>query len=253
MVCRDWPQQFCSRFPQKFMNFVCRWAVSCSPVKVKKNDAECSVRLVEHRRKNVLRQHHILGWLWTENSIQGGDRMIYLFLAQGFEEVEAITPLDLLRRAGAQVKTVGVGGNRITGSHGIEVTADLEEGQINLQDMEMIILPGGMPGTKNLEKSPIVRESINYCAQHEKKIAAICAAPSILGKMNLLDGHCAVCYPGYESVLKGAEIKTDPVCVSGNIITARGAGVALLFGLKLVEVLFGKQKSEEMKEQVQCE
>ncbi|MVB11586.1 Protein/nucleic acid deglycase 3 [Caprobacter fermentans] len=178
--------------------------------------------------------------------------MVYLFLAQGFEEVEAITPLDLLRRAGAEVKTVGIGGRRVTGSHGVEVTADLEEGQIDLQSVEMVILPGGMPGTKNLEDSPIVRASIGYCAQNGKKIAAICAAPSILGHMDLLSGHAAVCFPGYEKDLTGAEVKSDPVCVSGNVITARGAGVALPFGLKLVEELFGAQKSEEIREKVQC-
>jgi len=178
--------------------------------------------------------------------------MIYLFLAQGFEEAEAITPLDLLRRAGAEIQTVGVGGKRIVGSHGVEVTADLEEAQLNLRDMEMVILPGGMPGTRNLEDSPMVRASISYCAQNGKKIAAICAAPSILGHMDLLSGHRAVCYPGYEKDLNGAEVMMDPVCVSGNYITARGAGVAVLFGLKLVEVLFGKQKSDEIKEKVQC-
>jgi 4-methyl-5(b-hydroxyethyl)-thiazole monophosphate biosynthesis len=178
--------------------------------------------------------------------------MIYLFLAEGFEETEAIAPLDLLRRAGAEVKTVGVGGKRITGSHGIEVTADLEEDQIDLQNVEMVILPGGMPGTRNLENSPMVRASIGYCSQNGKKIAAICAAPSILGHMDLLSGHSAVCFPGYEKDLTGAEVKRDPVCVSGNIITARGAGVAIPFGLKLVELLFGKRKSDEIKEKVQC-
>lgn len=178
--------------------------------------------------------------------------MIYLFLAQGFEETEAIAPLDLLRRAGAEVKTIGVGGKRITGSHGIEVTADLEDGQIDLEDLEMMILPGGMPGTRNLEHSPAVRASIAHCVQNGKKIAAICAAPSILGHMSLLSGHRAVCFPGYEKDLTGAEVKMDPVCVSGNFITARGAGVAVLFGLKLVEVLYGKQESDKIKEKVQC-
>lgn len=178
--------------------------------------------------------------------------MIYMFLAQGFEETEAIVPLDLLRRAGAEVKTVGVGGRRIVGSHGIEVAADLEDGAIDLGNMEMVILPGGMPGTRNLENSPLVRASIGFCAQNGKKIAAICAAPSILGHMDLLSGRSACCFPGYEKDLAGAEVKMDPVCVSGDIITARGAGVAVPFGLKLVEVLFGKQKSDEIKEKVQC-
>ena len=178
--------------------------------------------------------------------------MIYLFLAQGFEETEAVVPLDLLRRAGAEVRTVGIGGKRITGSHGIEVTADLEEGRADLSDMEMLILPGGVPGTPNLEKSAAVRAAVSYCAENGKKVAAICAAPSILGHMGLLSGHGAACFPGYEKDLKGAEVTMAPVCVSGNIITARGAGVALLFGLKLVEVLFGKKKSDEIKEKVQC-
>ncbi|MCI1964604.1 MAG: DJ-1/PfpI family protein [Oscillospiraceae bacterium] len=178
--------------------------------------------------------------------------MIYLFLAQGFEETEAIAPLDLLRRAGAQVKTVGVGGKKITGSHGIEVTADLEDGQVTLQNAEMVILPGGMPGTNNLEQSPVVSAAISYCAENGKKVAAICAAPSILGHMGLLSGHRAVCFPGFEKDLTGAEVTVEPVCASGNFITARGAGVAVPFGLKLVEVMFGKQKSDEIKEKVQC-
>lgn len=178
--------------------------------------------------------------------------MIYLFLAQGFEETEAITPLDLLRRAGAQVKTVGVGGLRITGSHGIEVTADMEDRQVEPQTVDMVILPGGMPGTKHLEDSPVVRASVEHCAKNGKIIAAICAAPSILGHWNLLSGHTAVCYPGFEKDLAGADVRYEPVCVSKNIITARGAGVAVPFGLKLIEVLYGKQKSEEIKEKVQC-
>lgn len=178
--------------------------------------------------------------------------MIYLFLAEGFEETEAVAPLDLLRRAGAEVKTVGVGGRRVTGSHGIEIAADLSDREIDLSDMEMIILPGGMPGTKNLEASPIVRASIGYCAQNGKKIAAICAAPSILGHMDLLRDHEAVCFPGYEKDLNAREVKYEPVCVSGSYITARGAGVAVEFGLALVEVLFGAQKSREIREKVQC-
>ncbi len=178
--------------------------------------------------------------------------MVYLFLAQGFEETEAVAPVDLLRRAGAGVKTVGIGGQHITGVNGIEVTADIADTQISVDDMEMVVLPGGVPGTNNLENSPIVRASIQYCVQNGKKVAAICAAPSILGHMGLLSGHSAVCYPGYEKELSGAKIASEPVCVSGNFITARGAGVAIPFGLKLVEVLFDKQKANEIKKQVQC-
>ena len=178
--------------------------------------------------------------------------MIYLFLAEGFEETEAVVPLDLLRRTGAEVRTVGVGGRRVTGSHGIEVAADLLDREISLVGLTMIILPGGMPGTINLENSPVVRESIGYCARNGKKIAAICAAPSILGHMDLLRGEAAVCFPGYEKDLRAREVKRDPVCVSGNFITARGAGVAVEFGLSLIEVLFGAQKAREIREKVQC-
>ncbi len=178
--------------------------------------------------------------------------MIYLFLAEGFEEVEAVTPVDLLRRAGAEVRTVGVGGRRVTGSHHIEVAADLTENEVSLEEMEMMILPGGMPGTKNLEKSPMVRACLNYCAQNGKWIAAICAAPSILGHFGLLKGHKAVCFPGFEKELGAAEVLKDPVCVSGKIVTARGAGVAVKFGLTLVEELFGGERSRKIRESIQC-
>lgn len=178
--------------------------------------------------------------------------MIYLFLAPGFEEIEAAAPLDLLRRAKAEVRTVGVGSRRVTGSHGIEIAADLEEKELDRSDMEMIVLPGGMPGTRNLENSPAVRESIRFCAENGKRIAAICAAPSILGHMGLLRGHRAVCFPGYEDELGADEVLFTPTCVSGNIVTARGAGVAVEFGLKLVEVLFGEEKSKEIREKIQC-
>lgn len=178
--------------------------------------------------------------------------MIYLFLAQGFEEIEATAPLDLLRRAKAEVRTVGVGSRRVTGSHGIEITADLLDKDLDRGDMEMIVLPGGMPGARNLEQSPAVRESLESCAENGKKIAAICAAPSILGHMGLLRGHKAVCFPGYEDELGADEVLFTPTCVSGNIITARGAGVAVEFGLKLVEVLFGEQKAKEIRENIQC-
>ncbi len=178
--------------------------------------------------------------------------MIYLFLADGFEEVEALAPVDILRRAGAEVRTVGVGGRTVTGSHHVEVTADLADSEISLSDVKMVILPGGMPGTKNLEKSPMVRACVGYCGRNDKYIAAICAAPSILGHMNLLKGHEAVCFPGYEKELGADKVLYDPVCVSGKIVTARGAGVAVDFALTLVEVLFGAEKSLEIRKKIQC-
>lgn len=177
--------------------------------------------------------------------------MITLFLADGFEEVEALTPVDILRRAGAEVRTVGVGGQKITGAHGISVETDLSEREVDTRDMDMVILPGG-PGHKILEKSGAVRESIEFCDKNNRWIAAICAAPSILGHMGILKGHSAVCFPGYESELQAKEIPAVPVCVSGKIITAKGAGVALEFALELVEVLFGSQKSQEIRKNIQC-
>lgn len=175
--------------------------------------------------------------------------MIYVFLAQGFEETEAITPIDILRRCGKEVITVGIGDNIITGSHGITVVADTEDKLIEFNsDLEMIVLPGGMPGTINLAASEIVQKAIDYCTVNDLYIGAICAAPSILGHKGLLKGKKATCYTGFEQELKGAEVFSDPAIIDGKIITARGAGAAVEFGLALAEVLTSKEKSEKMGE-----
>ncbi|MCI1989982.1 MAG: DJ-1/PfpI family protein [Oscillospiraceae bacterium] len=177
--------------------------------------------------------------------------MIYLFLENGFEEIEAFAPVDLLRRAGAELATVGEGGRTVTGAHGVKVTADLGENDISLKNMDMVILPGG-PGTANHEKSPMVRASLDYCAHNGKYIAAICAAPSVLGHQGLLKGHSAVCFPGYEDELGADKVLHDPVCISGKIITARGAGVAVEFALTLVKILYGARKAQEIRKSIQC-
>lgn len=178
--------------------------------------------------------------------------MIYLFLANGFEEIEAITAVDILRRAGCELITVGVGGKKITGGHGIEVTADVDEKEAVTDTLDMVILPGGMPGALNLEKSPIVQAVIRYCAENDKYIAAICAAPSILGHMGLLKENTATCFPGFEQELNAKVVSQEAVCVSGRIITAKGAGVAVDFALKIVEVLCGSQKSMMLRKSIQC-
>lgn len=178
--------------------------------------------------------------------------MIYVFLAHGFEEVEAISVIDVLRRAEYDVKVVGVEGKQITGSHGITVTADITDAQVQTDDMEMVVLPGGMPGTLNLEKSPIVKASVLYCAVQGKLIGAICAAPSILGHWNLLKDKKAVCFPGFESELKGAVVCEDYVVTDGNIITAKGAGVAVDFALELVRKFSGEGLSEKIRLALQC-
>ncbi len=180
--------------------------------------------------------------------------MIYIFLANGFEETEAIAPIDLLRRAGFDVKTVGIGGRNITGSHGIPVTADITDNDITLDDnLEMIVLPGGMPGTLELEKSTSVQNAVTYCAENNKYLAAICAAPSILGHRGLLNGRTAVCYKGFEKELEGAYIGNTSVAADGNIITARGAGVAVKFALKLIEVLGSSELSSRIEASILCD
>lgn len=175
--------------------------------------------------------------------------MIYVFLAQGFEETEAAAPIDILRRCEKEVVTVGIGDSIIKGSHGIAFVTDTEDRLIELNDeLEMIVLPGGMPGTLNLEKSEVVQKAVDYCIANGKYIGAICAAPSILGHKGLLKGKKAVCYTGFEPQLEGAEIVDEPAVQDGKIITARGAGAAVDFGLKLVEALISKERSEKMGE-----
>lgn len=172
--------------------------------------------------------------------------MIYMFLANGFEETEAVCPLDMLRRAGADVRTVAVGTDTLAvrGSHGITITADISEADLVADDIEMVILPGGMPGADNLFASEAVSSAIAKASDSGAYIAAICAAPYILGKRGYLKGHRAVCYPGYEDTLAGADVSDAPVVVDGKIITARSAGAALQFGLALVRALFGKDKAD---------
>lgn len=170
--------------------------------------------------------------------------MIYVFLADGFEETEALAPVDLLRRSGKEVILVGVGDNIVRSSHGVTVVADTIAQEITLDgNLEMIVLPGGMPGTLNLEKSPYVQNAIDYCVQNNIYIGAICAAPSILGHKGLLKGRKAVCYVGFESELEGAEVGNGKVEEDGIFITARGAGVAVDFGLKLVEKAVSAEES----------
>ncbi len=180
--------------------------------------------------------------------------MIYVYLANGFEETEAVTPIDMLRRAEKKVVTVGVGDNIIVSSHGIPVVTDtiVQEAQLT-DELEMIVLPGGMPGTLNLEKSEYVQQAIDFCMEKNLPIGAICAAPSILGHKGLLKGKKAVCYQGFEAQLEGAEISTGAVAVDGNIITARGAGVAMQFALALVEKAVSKAESERQFKAVMCE
>ena len=173
--------------------------------------------------------------------------MVYMFLAEGFEEIEALCPLDLMRRVGIQVTTVGIGAREIRGAHGISVLADITDKEYPKTSCDMIFLPGGMPGTLNLAASETVTDAIKQAVSDNSYIAAICAAPSILGDMGLLSGKRAVCYPGFEERLTGATIPEDKVVLDGKILTARGMGAALEMGLKIVEIFLGKQKAKELK------
>ena len=178
--------------------------------------------------------------------------MIYEFLADGFEEMEALAPVDILRRAGLSVTTVGVGGRLVTGAHGIPVTADVSDADAVFSDMEAVILPGGMPGTRNLDRSPAVDKALEQAVAENAVIAAICAAPSVLGHRGLLCGRRATCFPGFEAELTGAFVAGDAVVTDGRFVTARGAGVAVEFALTLVSVLVSPEKAKELKETMQC-
>jgi len=178
--------------------------------------------------------------------------MIYLFLADGFEECEALVPADILRRGGISLKMVGVTGEFITGSHGICIKSDCVSEEIILDDnLQGIILPGGMPGTLNLEKSSAVQFAIDFATQNGKLIAAICAAPLILGHKNLLINKTATCFPGYEKELTGANVIKSPAVRDGNIITSCGAGAAFEFGFEVLAYLTDKSTSDGLKQQMQ--
>jgi 4-methyl-5(b-hydroxyethyl)-thiazole monophosphate biosynthesis len=178
--------------------------------------------------------------------------MIYMFLAEGFEEVEALTPVDFMRRADIEVTTVGVGGEYITGAHGITVKADVCDSDVsaNDADIEMVVLPGGMPGTLNLQASAKVNEFIDRAYDKGAFIGAICAAPSILGDMGLLRGKEAICYPGFEDRLTGARISEKRVVLDGKILTAAGMGAALDMGLKIVEIFCSEKAAADLRHAV---
>ena len=178
--------------------------------------------------------------------------MIYMFLADGFEETEAIETLDILRRAGLPAQTVGVGGRLRTGAHGVPVRCDREENELDLSSLEGVILPGGMPGTVHLKESESVKKAVEYAAESGKLVAAICAAPSILGGWGLLSGKRAVCFPGYEEALHGAEVRSEPAVADGNVITSRCAGTALDFALQIVAYYLGFGKADEVRSQFTC-
>lgn len=177
--------------------------------------------------------------------------MILLFLANGFEEIEALTPVDVLRRAGFDVKTVAVGQAEkdVVGSHGITVRADLSmsEAKTLCSSPEAVILPGGMPGAKNLDEDADVDKYIRKTEKGGGVLGAICAAPMVLGKRGYLRGKRATCFPGFEDTLDGAIVTGGRVEIDGKTVTACGMGAAVEFALALVNVLKGESAAEEMR------
>lgn len=179
------------------------------------------------------------------------DKKIAVHLADGFEEIEAISIIDVLRRAGLNVVTVSVTGKlEVNGAHQIKVLADRLFESIDYSDVYMIVLPGGMPGASNLNAHEGLKQKIRTFVTENKQLAAICAAPLVLGNLGILDGKQAVCYPGFESHLKGANILQVPVVDSGNVITGRGPGAAIQFALKIVEKLVSVEKAELLASQM---
>ena len=181
--------------------------------------------------------------------------MIMLFLADGFEEIEALTAVDLLRRAGAEVVTVGVTGKTVTGSHGIEVRADVtaKEAAKRLaagEVPEMVVLPGGMPGSVNLDASPVVDAYLRAATEADSFICAICAAPFVLGRRGLLRGCRATCYPGFEKDLLGAAVEDAGVVIDGKRITGRAMGSATEFALALVAAVCGNETAEKIRKSI---
>ncbi len=170
-----------------------------------------------------------------------------IFLADGFEEIEALTVVDLLRRANIDITTVSIMGRKaVTGSHKITVEADTLIDEADFDTADMLILPGGMPGTSNLDACAPLKAKLQEFNDNGKKLAAICAAPTVYGKMGLLNGKKACCYPGCEDDLKGADVQTSEVTKDGNFITSRGMGTAIPFGLAIIEEFQGREAADSM-------
>jgi 4-methyl-5(b-hydroxyethyl)-thiazole monophosphate biosynthesis len=171
-------------------------------------------------------------------------------LAPGFEEIEAITPVDILRRAGLVVQTVAVlpdaQTKSVVGAHKLSILCDLNIQEAELMTAELVVLPGGMPGTLNLENNKHLLQSLTFRMENDLPVAAICAAPSILGNLGLLNGRKVTCYPGYEDRLIGATCLSDPVVVDNKLITSKGPGTAIAFALALVSLLRGPQVAESI-------
>lgn len=177
---------------------------------------------------------------------------IGIFFAEGYEEIEALTVVDLARRAGLDIDMISVTGDReVTGSHGISVKMDKVFSEVDFEALDMLVLPGGMPGTKNLESCQALMEKLDeFYASENKYVAAICAAPSIFGHRGYLKGRRATSFPDFESHLEGARVTHGPAEVDGNVVTGRGMGCAIPFGLAIVEVFLGKNAADALADKI---
>ena len=176
--------------------------------------------------------------------------MVYMLLGTGFEETEAIAPLDLLRRAGVSVATVGLNGKTIFGGHGIGVTADMEIGEMDLTNLDMIILPGGLGGVASIRACTAAMEAIRFAWENGKYVAAICAGPTVLADLGITDGKNATCYPGCESQMGNANMVCEAAVRDGKLITGTSAGCTILFGLALIEALKGQAEADRIAAQI---
>ena len=176
--------------------------------------------------------------------------MIYMFLGTGFEETEAIAPLDLLRRAGLQIMTVGLNGKVITGGHSIGVEADIEIDQLDLTSLEMVILPGGLGGVASIRGCQKAMDAIRFAYENGKYTAAICAGPTVLADLGITDGKKATCYPGCESQMGSAIMVEAAAVTDGRVITGTSAGCAVPFGLELIAALKGREAADAIAKQI---
>jgi len=177
--------------------------------------------------------------------------MVYMLLGTGFEETEAIAPLDLLRRAGVEVQTVGLNGKIIYGSHGIGIETDIEIGQMDLTALEMVIIPGGLGGVASIRACEAAMDALKFAADNGKFVGAICAGPTVLADLGITDGKNATCFPGCEDSMGSARMAENAAAVrDGMIITGTSAGCAIAFGLKLIEALKGTDVAEKIAKQI---
>ncbi len=177
--------------------------------------------------------------------------MVYVLLGTGFEEIEAIAPIDLLRRAGIQVLTVGVTGKTVYGGHNIGVEADITLEEMDLTDLEMIVLPGGLAGVASARASQKALDALRFAWENDKFVAAICAGPTVLADLHITDGKNATCYPGCESGMGNAKVCADVPCVrDGRLITGASAGCAIPFALMLIDALKGPEQAAAIAKQI---